>query len=655
MQAGFVWWRENEYEDFASYKWDESMNNNRLFPVLIERTVLVWSFTNRFLRIVPIAVLGYLLFILIFNASHGFDITDESFYILWASQPEHVLASTTQFGYYTRLLYIISNESIATFRILGLLLLLSVGGFFFVALERYWMSLSGAVLHARLRWETICLILIGTLVYYRSWLLTPSYNWLALFCTLVVATGLLRVATNGVKDMRPNKMMFGLLINGLLVGIGGGIAFMAKPTTALILSLVTLYWVVVHYQRFWWKSFLGIALTSACSVLFMHAIIFKGGIIPFYVQLREGMEIGKILGAGHSIGNIFYQGLIDMKHIPFRVFTLISAGFLIAPFVLWMVRRNIGRNRETVAQFILSLFLILFPLVTCYRLWETGQWSRTGMGFSGFALLLALIFSALLSLLAWNKKSSESEKIPFMHLAALSFFLFMLAVAYAFGSGNGLVRQMSGAYVFFAAGILYSAFWIDQYLDRKILWRIVPALVAISALLVMNTAFNHPYRLPEKISKQVVKTSFLASNGFLYVDKPTAGYINDLKRIALESGWKPGTSFIDLTGGSPGATVILGGRIMGVPWLLGAYKGSSKFAKTAIEMAPKSEQHTAWVLISPKGKIRIPSEFLLDLGIDFPECYEMVGKTKTGYRNEEQTLWRPLNCSSLKKTTVVVK
>ena len=610
---------------------------------LTDSTALVWSFTNHFLRIVPVAVLGYLLFILIFNASHGFDISDESFYVLWAGQPEHVLASATQFGYYTRLLYVLSGENIAVFRVLGLLSLLGVGGFFSVALERYWASLSGTVLHAKLRWDAIGVILIGTLVYYRSWLLTHSYNWLALFSTLVVATGLLRVATNGVKDMRPNKMMLGLFMDSLFVGIGGGIAFMAKPTTALILALTTFYWVIVHYPRIRWKSFVGIALTTACSVLFMHAMIFKGGIIPFYVELREGMNLGKILGGGHSLGNICSQTFMDIKNIPARIFALTSAGVLLSPFVLWIVRRNMGLGRETIAQSVLSFFLILFPLVTCYRLWETGQWSRTGMGFSGLALFMALMFSALLTLLAWNKKTSASEKIPFMRLTALFLFLFMLAVAYAFGSGNGLIRQMSGAYVFFAAGILYTAFWIDQYLDRKILWRIVPALVAVSALLVMHGAFNRPYRLPEKISKQVVKTSFLAGSGFLYVDKPTAGYINDLKKIALEASWKPGTPFIDLTGGSPGATVILGGRIMGTPWLLGAYKGSSEFAKTAIEMATKSEQRAAWVLTAPKGKRRIPSEILVNLGLDFPKSYEMVGKTKTGHRNEEQVLWRPLN------------
>lgn len=81
---------------------------------------------------------------------------------------------------------------------------------------------------------------------------------------------------------------------------------------------------------------------------------------------------------------------------------------------------------------------------------------------------------------------------------------------------------------------------------------------------------------------------------------------------------------------------------MGVSWLLGAYKGSGQFAKTAIEMASKSEQRAAWVLTAPKGKRRIPSEILVDLGLDFPKSYEMAGNAKTGHRNEVQLLWKPL-------------
>jgi hypothetical protein len=61
----------------------------------------------------------------------------------------------------------------------------------------------------------------------------------------------------------------------------------------------------------------------------------------------------------------------------------------------------------------------------------------------------------------------------------------------------------------------------------------------------------------------------LAGTGSLFVDKKTVNYIKDLKRIALNAGWEPGTPLIDLTGWSPGANVILGARILGTPFLFG--------------------------------------------------------------------------------------
>lgn len=59
----------------------------------------IWLYINRFSFVVPSSVLIFLFFTLLLNASRGFDIADESYYLLWASQPENVLASATQFGY----------------------------------------------------------------------------------------------------------------------------------------------------------------------------------------------------------------------------------------------------------------------------------------------------------------------------------------------------------------------------------------------------------------------------------------------------------------------------------------------------------------------------------------------------------------------------
>ena len=67
-----------------------------------------------------------------------------------------------------------------------------------------------------------------------------------------------------------------------------------------------------------------------------------------------------------------------------------------------------------------------------------------------------------------------------------------------------------------------------------------------------------------------------------FVDEATADYVVGLQQIALDADWEQGTHLIDLTGASPGAVVVLDGRAPGVPWLLGGYEGSDRFALTAL-------------------------------------------------------------------------
>ena len=231
------------------------------FSVFTKSLAASWLYINRFSFVVPSSVLIFLFFTLLLNASRGFDMADGSLGLIAASQPENIFGDVTQFGYYTRWLYILSGRDIAVFRILGILVLSSAGVFFAAALDRYWSVLSESVSNIRIQWETITLILIGILAYYHTWNLDPYYNWVNLFSVLLVATGLLRVASSGLRhQVQSNWSKFYFIINALLVGVGGGLSFLAKPTTALILALITIYWIAVHlksYQRwfFWVISF----------------------------------------------------------------------------------------------------------------------------------------------------------------------------------------------------------------------------------------------------------------------------------------------------------------------------------------------------------------------------------------------------------------
>jgi len=132
----------------------------------------------------------------------------------------------------------------------------------------------------------------------------------------------------------------------------------------------------------------------------------------------------------------------------------------------------------------------------------------------------------------------------------------------------------------------------------------------------------------------------------------TANYIKDLKKIALNAGWEPGTPLIDLTGWGCGANVILGGRILGSPWLMGGKKGSKIVAKYRLNMIPKSELETAWILTAQSFDEKIPEDILPEIGLNFPKGYKVVGTVKgfkvmgpaiPGNRDVLQVLWKPLN------------
>ncbi len=552
---------------------------NYIFALTKKLTNLTWVLINRLLLYLPIVILICLILILAFNSPRGFDITDDSYYLLWAEQPHNVLASTTQFGFYTRLLYLLSGQNIALFRILGILTLLSATSFFALSMERYWAMANSRVFVFRKRWKVLPPVLIGALSYYGFWLITPSYNWMALFSVLITGAGLLRVTTIDQSGSNKNSTLHISILEGFTVGIGGGLAFMAKPTSAAVLAAVALFWLAVNpISGRQLKVFLGTATCVSSLFIVAHAIIFAGSLELFYRELRLGVESVHLLGAGHTIGNLSLRTVNDLKQIPIKVFRVTPAGFLLFPIFWWVIWFLNARNYKTYSKLVLSFFLMGFNLYTWYRIWDMGAISLTNIGFVGIVFTFALVMSAFLTLCALRKTYQDNCQIPFTRLILLCFFLFMLALSQAFGSGNRLIRQISLAYVFFATAATYLSSWIDQCLDRKILSNMVPALVSIVVVLVMMNAYEHPYRLPYNIGEQIVESSVLMGGSSLKVDAPTGKYIDTLKKIALKAGWKPKTPLIDLTGGSPGATVILGGKITGFPWLPGNYKGSDEFA-----------------------------------------------------------------------------
>ena len=180
-----------------------------------------------FSALVTVFTLGWVLWL----SNYGLDFTDESFYLVWISNPFNYSVSATQFGFIYHPLYELLNGNIAALRQVNILFTFSLAWalaevflrtvFVNQSLQRTPRSVvSGALATA----ADASLVLSGL------WLPTPSYNSLALASTVGCRNRFLLADKHATRAS---------IIGWFLIGIGGWVAFMAKPTTAAVLSLCT--------------------------------------------------------------------------------------------------------------------------------------------------------------------------------------------------------------------------------------------------------------------------------------------------------------------------------------------------------------------------------------------------------------------------------
>jgi len=384
---------------------------------------------------------------------------------------------------------------------------------------------------------------------------------------------------------------------------------------------------------------------TAVIILLAHIIFFHHSFDSFVHYLKNGYELGALLGGGHSFSALFVRLLCELKSLPGLISHRIAPWSVkVLPYAIvavWVCSLKFKSVSKRVAISLSFYLLLLAELVCRFEIYGISL-TRTNLGAAG----LMLIWAALLVCWAGGLFSRNSPKL-FLRLPV---FLIFLAVAYAFGSINGLIRQMSGAYIFLCSAAMVLSLTVDHKTGNIRMSFLTAIYVAISTVIILLNAQHHPYRLPTSIWRQNNSIQLWgAPGGSLDVDDKTFAYVTNLQQGATASGWREGTPLVDLTGASPGALVILGASITGTPWLLGGYKGSNQFVAKALSQTPISVLNAAWVLTAPKGRRHISSLVLRQAGVDFPDSFVRVAIVKTGWRNEKQILWKPKDSEKMGK------
>ncbi len=556
-------------------------------------------------------------------SNYGVDVTDEGFYLVWISNPFIYDVSVTQFGFIYYPLYSLLDGNIAALRKANILITFGLAWVLCYAL------LASLAPEVKKNCAALPVAAAGvatsSFLFFDSWLPTPSYNSLALQALLVTSIGLVLAGKAAHRTS---------IVGWMLIGVGGWLAFMAKPSTALALAVGVFIYLLL--SRKFSVRMLALAAASAIALLLTSALLIDGSVLRFVERLQLGVEFGKHLAGGHALTQILR---VDDFFLYERFNHAILLVFSVLFIALWSM--CIGSKKWSYVGLIISGS---FFLITSVLVFGPAQPAVNFGIFRGF-LIFGVVYAAVCAVLAFGRVK-VLVTITASQWAIALIFLIMPHV-YAFGT-NGNYWQAGGyaAIFWLLAGLTLFGSLIRERASWFLVLPLALGAQAVTAAL-LQAGFEQPYRQPQplRLNASVLgigpqRTELVLSEGYFE-------YFASAMVITQAAGFETNTPVIDLSGQSPGILYALGAENIGQAWTIGGYPGSLRLAQAALDRTPCWEIASAWILLEPDGPRSISAELMTGLGANFPEGYEHVGSWQTaegagGYAyRRTQKLYKP--------------
>ncbi|WGR97424.1 hypothetical protein MTX26_23730 [Bradyrhizobium sp. ISRA443] len=562
---------------------------------------------------------------------HGIDFTDEGFYLNWIAAPQEYRASISQFGFVYHRLYRLVGQDIVLLRQANVLIL------FFCA---FLLSLTTLhTLRAR-RPETgssppvrgviapAFVAASGALVFFDLWLPTPNYNSLAFTSLMITSIGVLLSARAS-----PRWSLGGWVV----IGVGGALAFLAKPPSAALLGCLVLAYTIV-IGRFSIRGLLASGLTAVLILVFAMLAL-DGSPTAFVARYTRGLELGTALVTGQPVEHMFRLDLFTLSQEQRENFSRL----LVLAFVMIVFTTSASPALRIASAVIAA---VASAVTVCVSL----GWINLGISYEPFQPLLfcAILFATAIAALVF---SPWRRALLSRDVVATTVFFVVLPYVYAFGTGNNYWQQgaRAGFFWLLAAVVLKSApVAREGTLARRRLTPILAAALLATTEVLYATA-QHPYRQIARLRTQVTATEFGSPDQKLLLSSETASYVRHLRTIAAENGFVRGSPVIDLSGVSPGAVYVLGGTAPGAAWLAAGYPGSNNFLHTSFAQVDCAKLAASWLLTEPGSPDSFSLDVLRPYGIDVSRDYKDIGGVQSVRAFSpvkfEQRLYKPVRGS----------
>jgi hypothetical protein len=564
--------------------------------------------------IASLSLLGWVLL----RCRSGFDFSDEGFYLNWISNPWDLKGSVSQFGFVYHPLYRAVGRNLVLLRQCNVLIIFGLSCALCIVLLR---SICGGSA-AFGRWERVGFLGVAValasnaLAFFDVWAPTPNYNSLAFQSLMLATIGILAAKRELSKSS---------IAGWVLVGVGGGFAFLAKPTTAAELGFLVFIYVIVA-RKYSHRGLL-MAAASAILILIISALVIDGSLVGFFRRYVDGLDAANRLTPSHSVTGIFRWDRFslgrDQKFVFVAFLVLAFSASSFAFLKSGLVRSSVI---ITILASILGIASALGVMIAnaAFMPFQPKQF---------LAISLGVAFAAMLFPTRTYRLSGPRN------LALVALFA-ILPHAYAFGSETDLWESAARVGLFWLlAGIVMTA--------ANAAWHQLLAVTAMSLAIcfgVLYSSMQHPYRQLEALGLQTSRAE-INDNSSLLLPAATASYVRALQQLTRQDGFEAGDTMLDLTGTSPGSLYVIGARPLGRAWTLGGYPGSSDFVRAGIDQESCEAIGASWILMEPSSPQYFVPNLLEPYGINISSDYLVVGSISSS-RNAppqkfEQQLLKP--------------
>lgn len=585
------------------------MSSTKSTPIIFINTL--FSYLNKYKEHLfeYLILLGTSVFIIAWivgHSSYGLDLTDEGFYLLNISNPFEYSATHTQFGFIVYPLYQLFSGNLASLRIFNIFITF---GLAFILLATSLRQIFKEYLSDYQIFTYSFSLAILSLLTFITWKLTPNYNSLNFQAALLLTIGL-------VVSIETSKKTE--IIGAFLVGLGGWLAFMVKPTSALLMVvLVPIYLAAIKKLGF---KYLLVSVGVCVIALVLSMFLIDGSIQGFVARLQSGLFLVETLN--HK--NHGFDRLLRFDWYDYKSLLATSAGLVIIFMVFWGRFYVLNSHVEKRSPDLGFFFLTVFPLIALF-LYEPTVTHKNEL--IAPELIIAIPFAALVMVISscFLRPAEFNFKNINFQVWTIFGMLAVMPYLYAFGAGSSYTKKYPLAVIFWVLACLVL---VVGYRDRKLVARIFN-LITVSSLLVtiaiLKSNIQFPPRHPPGMFDYDTPVNVGISKSELVLNRDMANYLVEIKKAARNSGFLAGMPLLDFTGQSPGVVYILGGRAVGVPWMIGGYKNSEAFITEGLKLVDCKTLSTAWLITEPGGPRAVSTDLLGSFGSNLERDYEVIG------------------------------